>query len=98
MRAEHLAKILHRRIARQGFVDASERIGDRLAKMPEDDLHPRMNVEKAAEYEAHRLRPRLEGKAPGGADEHRMRLGIVAIIRLDNRGVRIRGMDVQRHI
>src|SRR3954470_22131588 len=66
--------------------------------MTENELEARIGVEQTAEHQPHRLGAGLEREAPGGANERGMRPGVVAVIGLDYGGVRVGGMDIQRHV
>src|SRR5271169_6340089 len=57
-----------------------------------------MGVEYAAQDEAQALDRGLDREAPGGTQDTGMRLRVILVIGLDDRWVRQRRMDIDRHV
>ena len=66
--------------------------------MAEDDFEAGMGVEHAGQHKADTLRRGLDRKAPGRAQDARVRLRIILVIGVDDRLLRQRRVDVDRDV
>jgi hypothetical protein len=57
-----------------------------------------MGIEHAAQDEAQALGRGLDREAPGATQDTGMRLRVILVLGFDDRRVRQRGMDIDRHV